>query len=101
MMENLSPFEWVAQHIQLIGWPTLIYATWRVTRFFTIVETRVLSAEEHITKMATNCFPTMESSLRNQDTLLQSMDGSLKTLADGRLKDDRTPRCPRASRRKK
>ena len=90
-----SPFEWFSQHIQIVGWPTLCYAVWRVTRFFTIVETRVLSAEEHITKMATNCFPTMEKSLVNQDGLMRSMDASLKTLADGRKSDDRTPRRPR------
>ena len=89
---NLTPLEWVSQHIQLVGWPTLIYATWRVTRFFTIVETRVLSAEEHITTLATNHFPHMEASLQNQDNLLKSMDGSLKTLADGRKSDDRTHR---------
>lgn len=89
---SLTPLEWVSQHIQLIGWPTLIYATWRVTRFFTIVETRVLSAEEHVTKMATNCFPTMQASLQTQDALMKSMDSSLKTLANGRKSDDRTPR---------
>jgi len=90
--EQLSPLEWITQHIQLVGWPTLIYATWRVTRFFTIVETRVLSAEEHITTLATNHFPHMEASLQNQDNLLKSMDGSLKTLANG---SGGTPRRPR------
>ena len=39
----------------------MIYAVWRVTRFFTIVETRVLNAEEHLVKMSTNCFPTMQT----------------------------------------
>lgn len=90
--QGLSPFEWVAQHMQLVGWPTLCYAVWRVTRFFTIVETRVLSAEEHITTLATNHFPHMEESLRTQDGLMKSMDTSLKTLANGA---GGTPRKPR------
>jgi hypothetical protein len=89
---NLPPYEWIFQHLQVIGWPTLCYAVWRVTRFFTLVEGRVLNAEEHLMKMSTNCFPTMQSSLQNQDGLLQSMDKSLRTLANGRISDDRTPR---------
>jgi len=79
---NLPPYEWFFQHLQVIGWPTLCYAVWRVTRFFSLVENRVLGAEAHIEKMATNCFPTMQTSLLNQDVLLKSMDGSLKRLAD-------------------
>ena len=95
---NLPPFEWVSQHLQVIGWPTLCYAVWRVTRFFTLVEHRVLNAEAHIEKMSTNCFPTMQASLQNQDTLLKSMDGSLKKMVDGEGCLMRTP-TPRKRRR--
>jgi len=62
------------------GWPALCLLAWRVSRFLTKAETRVLTAENHITKMATNCFPTMQTSLQNQDGLLKSVDQSLKTL---------------------
>jgi hypothetical protein len=79
---NLPPYEWIFQHLQVIGWPTLCYAVWRVTRFFTIVEGRVLNAEDHVVNMATNHFPHMEASLQNQDVLLKSMDGSLKAIAN-------------------
>ena len=90
--QNSSPIVWAIEHFSAIGWPTLIYAVWRVTRFFTVVETRVLSAEEHITTLATNHFPHMEESLRTQDGLMKSMDSSLKTLANGA---GGTPRKPR------
>jgi len=72
--------DWAASHSSLIGWPALCLLAWRVSRFLTKAETRVLTAENHITKMATNCFPTMQTSLQNQDGLLKSVDQSLKTL---------------------
>jgi hypothetical protein len=90
--QNPSPIVWTIEHFSAVGWPTLIYAVWRVTRFFTVVETRVLTAEEHITKMSSNCFPTMQASLQTQDGLMKSMDSSLKTLANGA---GGTPRRPR------
>jgi len=34
--------------------------------------------------MATNCFPTMQASLKNQDVLLKSMDQSLLALVEDR-----------------
>lgn len=88
----LSPFEWFSQHMQLIGWPAICYGIWRLRGFLSIVETRVLGAEQHITKMATNCFPTMQASLKNQDTLLHSVDKSLKTLVE---RQSPTPRRKR------
>ena len=93
---NLNTFEWIFQHIQILTPTALIYAVWRVTRFFTIVETRVLEAEGHVTKMATNCMPTIQASLQTQDGLLHSMDTSLKTLANGA---GGTPRKARAAKR--
>jgi hypothetical protein len=81
MIFDLSPFEYFSTHIQLIGWPAICYGIWKVTQFVTELKGRATTAEEHITKMATNCFPTMQASLKNQDGLLHSMDESLKTIA--------------------
>lgn len=93
MLENnVNTFEWIWQHAQILTPTAVIYATWRITRFFTTIETRFLTAEEHVTKMATNCFPTMQTSLQNQDTLLKSMDGHLKTLATGEISRTTRPR---------
>lgn len=83
---NVSILDWATNHIQLIGWPTLILATFRLTRFFTKLETRAVAVEDHVTKMATNCFPTMQASLQTQDSLLKSMDESLKALASKKKK---------------
>jgi hypothetical protein len=92
--DSLSPFEYFSQHLQIIGWPTLCFAVWKVTRFMTTVETRVVGSETHITAMATNHFPHMEASLANQDTLLKSVDQSLKTLVS-----NDAPSRPRKARR--
>ena len=97
MLESnpINTFEWIWQHAQILTPTAVIYATWRIARFATVIETRVLTAEQHVTKMATNCFPTMQTSLQKQDELLQSMDGHLKTLAAGEI--SRTPK-PRRKR---
>jgi hypothetical protein len=74
----VTPFEWASGHIHVIGWPALILLCWKVSRFVTRLEGRAVAAETHIVTMATNHFPHMEASLANQDTLLKSIDGSLK-----------------------
>jgi hypothetical protein len=96
MQNNLGGqlLDYIALHIQIVGWPAICFAVWKVTRFITEIQERACTAEQHITKMATNCFPTMEASLKNQDVFLHSMDGSLKTLVERQ-----SPASPR--RRKK
>jgi hypothetical protein len=73
---------WFADHIHLFGWPALLVFVWRASSFFTKLGVRAMGAEAHIQKMATNCFPTMQASLQNQDILLKSIDASLKHIAD-------------------
>jgi hypothetical protein len=81
---SLAPalFEYVAQHLQVLGWPTLCYGVWKFTRLFTSVQGQATKAATQIDQMATNHFVHMEASLKNQDNLLHSMDGSLKTLVE-------------------
>ena len=43
---TLSPWDWASEHIQLIGWPTLVYLAWRVSRFITKKE--YIASEEKI-----------------------------------------------------
>jgi hypothetical protein len=76
-------FEWAYAHLGLIGWPALAEQATKTVG--------------QIDKMATNCFPTMEASLKTQDGLLHSMDASLRTIAE------RTPeqaRTAKASKRR-
>ena len=70
---------WAVEHLH-IG--AAIVAVWKMFSVFKNVESRASQAEQHITKMATNCFPTMQASLQNQDGLMKSMDKSLKTIAN-------------------
>ena len=79
----------IGGYIHVIGWTALLVAAWRVARFVTKVETRALQSEAHITKMATNCFPTMQASLQNQDKLMLEMNQSLKTIAEQTAKKKR------------
>jgi len=81
-IEQLSPFEWVSQHLQLIGWPLLVIAAWKVSAVFERLSIQAVKTVSQIDTMATNCFPTMQRSLQNQDTLLHNIDGSLKTLVE-------------------
>ena len=78
---NLSPFEYVSTHLQLIGWPTLVYLAWKVSKYFDRASHQIVKTITQIDAMATNHFPHMEASLTKQDGLLTSMDGSLKTIA--------------------
>jgi hypothetical protein len=80
-VSNPSPFEWVSQHLQLIGWPTLVYLAWKVSKYFDRASHQIVKTITQIDTMATNHFPHMEESLSKQDTLMESMDKSLKTIA--------------------
>lgn len=77
---NPTPFEYVLDHLHVIGWPVLCVFAWKISRVFSKVEGRVLAAENHITTMATNHFPHMEESLKNIDKTLQSIDQHLENL---------------------
>jgi hypothetical protein len=80
MVNNLQMIEWVTQHLQLIGWPALCIAAWKVSGYVKTVTDQATKTVGQIDKMATNCFPTMQTSLQNQDGLLHSMDESLKQM---------------------
>lgn len=65
---NPSPFEWVSQHIHMLGWGTVVVAAWKIASFFAEAKQRVLKTEHQIESMATNHFPHMEASLKTIDT---------------------------------
>ncbi len=79
---NPTPFEWIYQHMMLIGWPTICYGIWRVTRFVDQTTHKATKAVQQIDKMATNCFPTMQRSLETQDILLTNIDRNIEKMAD-------------------
>jgi hypothetical protein len=81
MIELTALLAFLASYIHVIGWGALMAAAWKLSRLFTRAEMRVLKSEAAIEKMSTNCFPTMQKSLQNQDVLLHTMNESLKIIA--------------------
>lgn len=77
---NLSPFEYISQHLQLIGWPALVIIAWKAGNLFQTFVNTLEKTIGQIDKMATNHFPHMEESLAKQDGLLLGMSESLKAI---------------------
>ena len=77
-----SPWEWVASHLQVIGWPAVTFIAWKVGRAFNDVTNQFTKATGQIDTMATNHFPHMEASLAKQDVYLESIDKNIARLAD-------------------
>ncbi len=49
MDAQLSPFEWIVQHLQLVGWPTLVVIAWKLRGVF---ETFLHNHLEHVQAFA-------------------------------------------------
>lgn len=79
---SLPVYEWVFQHLQLIGWPTLCLFAWKASKYFERLTTQATKTVSQIDSMATNHFPHMEASLATQDRLMESMNDNLKIIAD-------------------
>jgi hypothetical protein len=78
---NLPPYEWVMQHIQVVGWPALCVIAWKAGNVFRKFVDKLETTTGQINTMATNHFPHMEASLGKQDGLLTDMSESLKEIA--------------------
>jgi hypothetical protein len=78
---NLPPVEWAFQHLQVIGWPALVYVAWKVSSVFQKFMDQLEKTTSQIDTMAENHFPHMEKSLATQDVLLHSVNESLKEIA--------------------
>ena len=93
---NIPALEWISQHIHLLGWSTisavagrLFWLTFKGGTLFIDAKGRVLTAEAHLTKMATNCMPTIQanteatnSKLDKQTEVLESIDKNIAILVD-------------------
>jgi len=76
--------DWAIAHLH---WPFIVAAAWQVSRWYTETRKRASEVEEHIHKMATNCFPTMQASLQNQDRVLMNMDKNIRRMAQHQTGD--------------
>ena len=89
-------FEWSYAHLGLIGWPALMVFAWKASAWFTTIAEQATKTVGQIDRMATS-LPTMDASLKTQDTLLHSVDQSLKTLVE---RAPEQARAAKASKRK-
>lgn len=96
----MQAFEFVYQHLALVGYGTFGYFVWRVSRTFTRVSDTAEKAVKQIDTMSTEHFPAMKTSLESQDRVLTSMDGSLKTLVQGQVQFVTAKPVRRRSRKK-
>jgi len=79
---NVELFDWIYAHAGLIGWPAFGVLVYKASKWITEMTAIATKTVEQINTMSTNCFPTMQTSLKNQDGLMHSMDQSLKTLVE-------------------
>ncbi len=88
-MYSSIPFDWIVNHLHLVGWPTLIYACYRVikvtvkfARAATIVEQRVLKGEETLNLLATNHLPHLLAAMEDTDKSVQNMHETMRGIRD-------------------
>jgi hypothetical protein len=81
---NTTPFAWVISHLQLLGWPAILYAVYKVLRFcflaarvLTVVEQRVLKAEDTIYLMANNHLAHIQEAVEETNKHLAEMNKNL------------------------
>jgi hypothetical protein len=65
---NLPPYEWVTQHIQVVGWPALCIIAWKAGNVFHKFVDRLEKTTNQIDMMATNHTPHI------QDGILELVD---------------------------
>jgi hypothetical protein len=66
-----SALTYILDHVQLIGWPTLLLFIWRASRFITNVSERVVKAEQTIELLATNHLPHIEQGLKDVESAVE------------------------------
>lgn len=76
----LSPIDWMLQHLQLLGWPTVVFAIYKLTRFLDKVLSRLESAEKNLDLLANNHFSHIEESLISIADTFERMEPSLSSM---------------------
>lgn len=73
-MQAVTPLDWIISHLSFISWPAAVGAAWYLRGVFKDMADRARTMEEHVEKMSTNCFPTMQASLQSIDETLQRQE---------------------------
>jgi len=93
-MYNTAFFPWVISHLNFIGWPVVFAAVYKLLRFLfsagrilTVVEQRVLKAEDTIYLMANNHLVHIQQAVEESNKHLASIGNTLEKVLD-RERDD-------------
>lgn len=74
---DYSPFEWLSEHIHVLGWPAIVLLTFRLSRFLGNFEARVDGFEAGFTKVMDNDVPHMRESLDSLRESVKDLDAGL------------------------
>jgi hypothetical protein len=66
-----TPFQWAANYIHVVAWPTICYAAIKGTQAVTKFVSKLDTSVEQIDTMATNHFPHMEEYLKEMLTIMR------------------------------
>lgn len=82
---NNAAYVWIVSHLAIIGWPAVFFAIYKLLQFLfkagrigTIVEQRVLKAEDTIHLMATNHLPHIQMAIEESNKHLADISTHLK-----------------------
>ena len=93
MLIDISTFEYLYQHMNIIAYPGVGVFLWKASQWFTETKSVIVKTVDQIDTLSTNHFPHMEKSLTTQDGLLHEMNESLKNIAK--------TACPLGKKRRK
>lgn len=88
-MLDTTPYLWVVSHLQVIGWPAVIYAAYRIIkacfrlgRAATLVEQRVLDGERTLHLLATNHLPHLEMAIKETTATVAGVHTTMQGIRD-------------------
>lgn len=61
----MTPLAYIIDHVQVVGWPTLLLFFWRAGRFIQKFEERLIKTENTIELVATNHLPHVTQGLED------------------------------------
>lgn len=96
MITPQTVVDWISSHIHMLGWSgitalvsRILYLTFKGGSIAVDAKSRVLAAEANLSKMATNCVPTIQKNIEELNAkhdktteLLENIDKNIAILVD-------------------
>jgi|HubBroStandDraft_6_1064221.scaffolds.fasta_scaffold611373_2 hypothetical protein len=82
---QVNPTQLITVYQEMKFWGPILGGAaflWKAGVYFADIKGRALTAESHLNKFATNCFPTMQASLQSIEKSNAQISESLKTLVE-------------------